>query len=404
MRMLVSGFCRLVACCVVVAAVLSPLVLSPTVHAQGGAMRAMSKMNSPNLTSRQMREYADMLGLNADQRQAAEALLEAYEIDYRAATKRVEEVGRAMQDEMFSGELEPTDIGKMYQDMIGKFQRRIRTLETNVMKDLQSLLDDSQAARWPAVERVHRRNTTLDNGSLSGESVDLYSVVSGLELDSASMEPMNGVLEQYGIDLDRRLVERNEVLREQIEGMFNFDTTDPAAMQQRWADMAKKLNDAGKGIVDVNERYARQLEAMIPEATQSAFRDAINIRTFPRVYRPSTAQRMMSAVEAMSDLDESQKQGVAAIKDGYLREAATLNARWAEAIREQEANPDPMAMWGMGGQQGPVKEASNARKELDAKTMESIRTLLTEEQKGRLPDDRVRPELDFDAPPPVLPA
>jgi predicted Ser/Thr protein kinase len=303
-----------------------------------------------------------------------------------------------MQDEMFSGELQPADIGKMYQDMIGKFQRRIGTLEKNVMKDLQSLLDDSQSARWPAVERVHRCQTTLDNGSLSGESVDLYAVVSGLELDTAAMEPMNAVLEQYGIDLDRHLVERNEVLREQIEGMFNFDTEDPAGMQQRWADMAKKLNDAGKSIVDVNERYSRQLEAMIPEAQQSAFRDAINVRTFPRVYRPSKAQRLMTVVEGMPDLDESQKQGIAAIKDGYLREAATLNARWAEAIREQEANPEPMAMWGMGGQQGPVKEASDARKELDTKTMESLRTLLTEEQKGRLPDDRVRPELDFDAP------
>jgi hypothetical protein len=373
------------------------LAAAPVASGQMGAMRAMGGMQRPNVTPRQVQEYATLLGLSEAQRKAAEELVSAYSTEYLAAVKRLEDITKSMQEEFTStGDMEV--FQNVMPDVMKKFQRRIEALEKTLLDDLKSLLDAGQLERWPEVERTHRRKTTISWGSVSGESLDLVEIVDGLRLSDAEKAPVAEILGHYAIDFDRELVARNRLLAQQMdemwEGMMNQDFD---KMVQRF----KELRDAGRKIADINSRYARQIEGALPTEKQEEFDKAVKLHSYPRVYVKSYADRVIEAAEALPDLDQAQREGLRGIKEAHEREAGAANEKWAAAILESEADEtNPMAAFGGFGQpkEGPLKDARDARRAIDDRTVDAVNDLLTESQRAKLPDKKKRPEFDFDAP------
>ncbi len=384
-------------------AVLILASLAPEARAQMGAWRAMAGgMTTPNVNARQLKLYARILGLSPDQSKAAEDLLSGYETEYLAAIKRFQEIQQAANQEfMQSGDMQ--EVQGAVQDAMKKFSKRADTLEQTLMSDLKSLLEPAQLERWPQLERIHRRMTTVNWGSLSGESVDIVDLVEGLRLTSEQAAPLAPVLSQYELDLDRELQSRNAVIQEQIRDWYETGFTDfgPERLE-RMKKQATDLREAGRKILDLNKRYASQIQPLVPQDLQAEFSEKVKLSSYPIVYRKSYTMRVLEAALKFADLDAGQRDGITNLRDTYVREATTANDQWAAAITENELNPaddNPFASF-MPNRQLPegIKKAKEARDAIDTRTVDAVKALLSEAQKAKLPEKKYRPDLDFDAP------
>lgn len=370
-------------------------------HAQMGAWRAMAGgMTTPNVNGRQMKLYAKTLNLSPAQAEAANDLLSAYEIEYLAAIKRFQEIQQAINQEfMQTGEMEV--IQSTMQDAMKKFGKKTTQLEKGLLDDIKTLLDQQQLDQWPALERLHRRSTTINWGSLSGESVDLNDLVEGMRLTPAQASAIAPTLAQYELDLDRELQARNAHIQQQIadsleNGFANFDMD---KLQKQAAD----LREAGRKILELNKRYAAQVQALIPEDKQAEFAEKVRLASHPAVYKKSYPIYLIEAALKLPDLETNQREGLQAIEETYRREAQAINERWAAAITEYELNPPDQNPWAafMPNRElpEPLKNAKEARAELDKRNVDAVKALLTESQMAQMPERNYRPDLDFNAAP-----
>lgn len=375
---------------------------APHARAQMGALRAMAGgMTTPNVGPRQMKLYAKILGLSPEQAKAAEDLLGGYETEYLAAIKRFQQIQQAANQEfMQSGDMQ--EVQGAVQDAMKKFSKRADTLEQSLMSDLKSLLEPAQLERWPQLERVHRRMTTVNWGSLSGESVDLVDLVEGLRLSSEQAAPLQPVLARYELDLDHELQSRNEIIHQQLKEWFESGFTDfsPERLERMKKQMTD-LREAGQKILELNKRYEGQIEPLVPQPLQGEFAEKFKLSSYPVVYRKSYAMRVLEAALKFTDLDAPQRDGITTLRDAYVRDAAAINDRWAAAITDHELHPadeNPFAAF-MPNRQVPedIKKERESRDAIDTRTVDAVKALLNDAQKARLPVKKYRPDLDFDA-------
>jgi hypothetical protein len=226
-------------------------------------------------------------------------------------------------------------------------------------------------------------------------------IVESLRLDSGASAAVSPMLEQYEADLDRLLITRNAIMQEQIDTAF--DKIGSFDVEKATKDI-KDLRGAGRPIVELNKRYARQIAGVLPPDKHEEFDAEFRSRSYPSVYRKPYAMRVLEAAEKLTDLDAGQRDSLKSLKESYLRDVTAANTAWSGAIDEQEAddsNPFAamMAAFGQQEQPGKLKDAKEERKRIDEKTIDSIKQLLNESQRARLPEQKSRPEFDYDATP-----
>jgi hypothetical protein len=164
-------------------------------------------------------------------------------------------------------------------------------------------------------------------------------------------------------------------------GGFNFD------MEQIRKSMTE-MRKAGLSVCEINQRFARSVEATLPEDRRAEFAQQVRIESFPRVYRETHAAKCLKAAAAFNDLSAEQKSTIAEMLETYEREVKSINTRWADAVLASEADGggDPMSMFMGGGESPAIADARKAKRELDKTTRDKLNALLTEEQLERLPE------------------
>lgn len=353
----------------------------------------LSGMSRPAMSSKELVSYAAILGLDEAQTEAAKMMLATYTAEFEKASKE-----QATKMQQISEEFRETRDDSVWEQMgpvSEKFRKRSKELEAGLLSDLKAICSDAQTAQWPKMERTRRRDRTIERGSVSGESVDLVRIVSGLELKPEAAKELKPQIEAYEQDLDRVLIERNKIMDEQAEsfrpggGPMNFDI-------EKFQEQLKQAREAGEKVRDVNQRYARAIQSLLPQALQADFEAQVKRASFPMVYKQSRTERALDAALKFEDLDERQKEAVASLRSSYIREAETLNDRWAAAIVDEEKEAGGGMALGNGGammisfggeedDSKPSAQARKARREFDKKSMQSLESLLTEEQRERLP-------------------
>lgn len=364
-------------------------VVRMAVNSTGGPLGGM---NRPAMTPGELETYAGILGLDETQHAAAKELLGSYTSEYEKASREQAEKMRQISEEF--RETRDDEVWQQMGPVSEKFSKRGKELETSLLADLKAVCDDKQLAQWPKLERTRRRDRTIDRGTVSGESVDLVRIVRGLDLNSEAKAAVDPQIESYEQDLDRALESRNRILDEQMAafspgrgGPISFDL-DAFQKQQREA------RDAGAKVRDVNQRFARSIEGLLPEAVRATFAAEVKRASFPMVYRQTRAQRAFDAAIKFNDIDDKQKEAITALRQGYEQEIASLNDKWASAILDEEN--DAGGVTGLGGgavmisfggddEGKPSAAARKARRDADRKAVQSLESLLSPEQKERLP-------------------
>jgi hypothetical protein len=332
-------------------------------------------------------KYAKVLGMDDAQKEMATNLYEGYRASYKAITTEMQEAmkdiaRRAQEDRDWS--LYRTELP---QKMKG-FAERMEKEQTTFLDDVKALLTDDQKARWPKVERMRRRDEGLRFGFVSGAAVDVVDVTTSALGDAPPPAELSSVLDRYELEMDKALQELHDAGKEQQDKAMDAATNmDMGAIQ----DMMKKFEEMAKGLRDINQRYARLVQPLLPPDAGAKFDAEVKRRSYPRVYRETLAEKSLAAAEKFSDLTPEQRESLRTLREQADRELPAAREAWAAAITEDENTEGGMftgmmrgAMGEGGGNQG-VKDARKAHRDLEDALLTKLKTVLTDEQAQRLP-------------------
>jgi len=347
--------------------------------------------DSQPISSQDLEKYAKIVNASAVQLDAMKLLHEGYVAQSGEHRAKVQAMVEKTRDE-FRESRDPA----IWQEM-GEKMREMRDasakIDVQFLDDIKSTLDDKQAVQWARVEKTRRRDQTLGRGLISGESVDVIRLVEQLKLNPEQEKAVAPALERYESELDPVLVKRNEVFEANMGRMQEL-------MQQVMAGNPEEANkklqegrDVALRVRDVNRRFAREIESMLPAEVAPKFAEEFRKESFPRIYRQGRAtQQMLDAAAKLEDLDATQRKSIEGIAESYTRDAAALNKKGEQAQEATEATMTVSTMMatfsGGGGGDPAMQEVRTARRELDRKTADAVKALLTEEQKAKLTPER----------------
>ncbi len=265
-----------------------------------------------------------------------------------------------------------------------------RDAETAFLNDAKSLLTEDQAALWPKLERERRRDRGMRQGFVSGERADVIRIVNNLKLPEEVQAKVTPVLDSYEVELDTALTRRTELTEKLMNQMGGqgFRGMMDAANNPEMQKAIEEGREAAVRVREVNRRFARQVMGELPEEFAGKFDAEFKRESFPQIYRQQQwSTRVLAAVDQM-ELETSAKQAIDAIRDKYTRESAALNAKQEEATEKNEAEFSIDRMMRMQFETEDMQKLRTQRRELEDKTVESIRAILTPEQAAKLPERR----------------
>ena len=362
-------------------------LLAPAERAEAQQFR-FDPLSEPQVTTEEIRSYERMLGLSGDQVMFAEVLLEAYMGGYQELRQEFRQIQQAAREEF--RDTRDRQVWEDLQQVTQVFAERREQLDNQFLNDFRLVLTPEQAQEWGRVERFRRRFYTLSQGGLiSGETVDLTRIVSDLSLNDEQREEIAPILDRYEMALDRALVARNEIYEQGMrEGMRMWQNMQFAEMERRFTE----AREAATRLRDVNRQFARQIESSLGQDMGRRFSREFQQRSFPDIYRDTVGMRALDQALTMDDLNDEQAERILQLQSGFMRQVDQANARLQEATEESEQNRSVRQMFGMGrgGGDAPVREARQAREQLDQTVMDRLRSVLTEEQFARLPGQERR--------------
>lgn len=369
-------------------------------------MNMAAGMGGGRVSSSEIEQFGKILSLDKTQASAFKDLHQAYEAEYDQAQK-------SMQDKMEKMRAEAQDTGdwqammKDAGEVAEKFQTKSTDLEKSLMSDLKALLTPDQAAKWPSLERAHRRNQSLGGPGipgfgLAGESVDLIKMVDELKLKKTP-EAVSQSLERYESEMDQALVERDGKRKEIGEQMNPFGKKDGKGGGEgggmpdfkKIGEMMTEMRKTGVKVRDLNDRYSTLVASGLPDDVREDFSTRFKKAKFPQVYREAYATKALTAAAAFKDLDQQQQTGIADLAAIYKRESAAANDKYAKAQTDAEKDgggEDMMGGWmkmmngDQGGDDSELAQAKKAKRKLDTDTMDKLKAILTPEQVERLPE------------------
>lgn len=292
-------------------------------------------MFTAGVNSRDLERYQDMLNLTRDQRDTIKALFEGYQEQSRTKGQEMRDKMQDMRDQMRDGGDAASRRGMG--QMMTEFRQQRDKMDNAFFTDVQAILTPEQKTVWPKVEMTRRREQNINRGLMSGERADLFRIIEQENLPADLKAKLQPVLDQYAVDLDRELTNRTKIFDENMtKAMDLMGQGDPAQMTEKFEPMLKQAREAAVKVRDVNRRYARQIEELLPEDRKAVFGQAFKQASFPNVYRQTQASRQIVAAQGFADLTEDQKTAIAALKDSHSRDTSALEEKLATATEDSE--------------------------------------------------------------------
>lgn len=338
-------------------------------------------------------EFARLLDLSEEQRDAALTLFEGY----------AQEVARLQQDtrakmEQWQKAMEVDDPTKFdaaaFQEAMQKqteimfaSTKKQMDLEEAFFRDLALLLDQAQGERMESVHRMRRRQMYLREAPVSWAALDLIATLHDGGIEAESMPSLDEELKEYELAMDRELVKMSRFMRDVMKGGAEI-VSDPFS-----EDIQKLMGSYFKLVKEIrriNKEHARRIAAMLEPQARSRFEDLVHRRAFPRIFRETPTQRALAVAAGLADLTTEQRTRIAQLRQQYEQERASIDERW---MRAQDEYDDSFSFENLLMDEGmapgsPVFDATNDRRRLEHDFRERLEAILTPEQVERLPRDR----------------
>lgn len=201
------------------------------------------------------------------------------------------------------------------------------------MQNVQLILSEDQAERWPAFERAFRREKTLALGELAGESVNLFQVLRDMDLAESDRQAIADPLAAYDLELDAALRQRNDFLRGVAHSLHLASGYQGTAKVEQLLDQAIDLRI---GVRIVNDAFAETIASVLSEDASGEFLTAVRVEGYRRVYGPTIVGRLLRAAGGLRGLSPETRDSIEALHQQYLSELALRNESLVVAVREHE--------------------------------------------------------------------
>lgn len=358
-------------------------------------VRAERTARRPALSQRDIKDMTELLRLSESQKAAAQELVQAYQASCRDLSEQCDELELKLGQD---GEQSDWNDGEdeAYGELMHARVAAHLELHRGVMTDLRALLTKEQEPSWERFERAQRRRSTLPWGEGSpAAGTDLIELVKTFDAVLPSQPAVADVLASYETELDRELVARNSKVEKLMlmkdesvaeQGVPNPDDSDK---------LFEELRAATRRMSALNRRVAESLIPLLSDEKQAKFREEIQQEFYPTVYGKRHIHRVLDAIASMKDVEAAQLEAIKGVRERYEREAQTCNTRWVQALIRASTEKDET----QSEAESASYECRQARNELDAKTIEDIKKILTEGQRKGLPSIGFRREIQQLKPP-----
>ena len=439
-----------------------------------GGMRDIRELLEPSFTRRDMPLFVEQLKLNDGQRPIVEALLEDYEDsfgegsemvqtdltdlgrsmmqsfmgggamgdmrermrerfqDIRAEMEEMEANGEPLSDEerrdFFRGRMEgmqqemmdeAMDSGAFDEargvmsemlDILEQWVAERTRLDGAFVADVEIQLDDDQLVLWPAFDRFITREKSLPKGRLSGEDVNLFSVIDDSELSEGSFDSLGDMLDEYELAIHQALEARDDYLLVSAPKLFKAMRDGDTKDAERILKQQVRLREI---VRDTNDRFREMfVNALQDEVEKSRLDQAFLAEAYERIYAPTWAHRSFDAALELEDLDEETLMAIGQLQMAFLAEMGNRNRGLMTELRkvegEQQIDEGTRMVavmsgdmsrgmpWGPGsrgsrdGEEDRYREGMGERDEAAERFIEQLKGMLTPGQQGVLPERRGR--------------
>lgn len=407
----------------------------------GSAMHSFphhTQYTAPPISRADLRLFAQVLDLDETQQEIlADAYAEFLNAYNREWTLHAEARSDAEASPEGSGDWDW--VRNRQAELRSEYEAAMDRLEQAFAADLRLLLTAGQLERWSDFERERRRLKTLESyASHPEERLDLVRIVQSLDLDDEAERSLAPLLEEYRVQIDAALVARNAKARSLGEELQQLqdrqeevrNARDPVGMGEAWAQIREQqkelvpavleLDELCSRVRDINISFRARIEEGLPAGSVETFREltmSTDRNPLDGMFRadrmltwldriassPGTFSRFnMSGVDvAVTPLSEEQTQQIEGIRADFEAGREALYARylprgWSKAERYHITLSTPQGQVSLSrridhGSQGGVSrivngvpisdELQTAVSELDQRTVDQIRRVLTIDQR-----------------------
>jgi hypothetical protein len=372
----------------------APVAAAPAV-AQFGGQAGFAEAFRPDFLARDMNLFVETLAIEEWQRPILETLLEDYQVSFNAGVDQVRQRMTEMKDAVAGAS--PDRVMAMIMGPIDQWTREKAELRDRFLEDVRSQLSPAQQENWPRFERALRREKYLDQGELSGESLNLLLVLRETELSPQVMSAIRPTVDEYELRLDEALQTRQSQItsvQEDVKSAMSANDFDAGlrAMSQIMAArvMVRQAQDAGI------ESIAASIGESGEEAAATEFRATALQRGYAKVYRDDPIIPLFARALEIEDLTADQRGALVVLQGSYVVEVDAVNLRYVDVLRTEEPREPQRRIEIMKARQrgetiGGNRESEaiaairTEREDLYQRTREAIFAILNPEQQAQLP-------------------
>jgi len=350
----------------------------------------MAALFVPDFLPRDLPVFVDALGLEEWQRPILETLLDDYKTNFDTAAEGVRSSMGSLKD--VAASTSPDKIIELISKPLVSWSDEKKKLRSDFLESVRSQLSDVQLESWTSLERALRREKSLPNGELSGESLNLVLIAREIDAPPIIADGASGAIEAYEIELDGALAARETELESTIatklRAMGPNDNRQLLAIEERIMQRRLAVRQAqDAGIASIRDALGAEFG---PKFEKRALR-----RAFPQVYGPDPVNPLFDAALALTDLTEDQSNRLNDLRGRFDTEHASLQSRFAEIIRatepgEPKRRAEALAAKAAGGapkfsDPPEVDAVKNDRQEFYTRYRAAIAEILNDAQKELVP-------------------
>ena len=331
-----------------------------------------------------MRAMRMMMSGNRELVDAEAAELEELRSEIEAMRAKFQE----MRMERMPEQDQIAEIARQASALRKEWLRNRASLEAEFTESLQVILSEEQLTLWDPFRRQVRRDRALPRGVLSGESLDVNTVVREFEASEAAAE----ALLAWEIELDKTLIDRDNTMMEiDLDALVaTLENDDKAAR-----DAARSESKVRRDVRDANLEAIDSIAALLGEQGDE-FRLAAWKKAFPRVYRQTSFERALDAVRKIEGIDPLVLETVDRLEADFLTQLAELHEEARDATLKQELAQfeerfnqmrDRINGERQRSDRDPTEldEIRERLRELEADSRETLEGMLTPEEIAQLP-------------------
>lgn len=392
---------------VLVAGLTALLAFSSTISAAPGTRAG----RQPGVTQDDLEEIRRIVRTDEVQNELIQALFDGYQESFGDGMETMRQRLNEIREQARSANKPDIwrQISPQLQAVQNEWNRDAAKLEQAFFEEVRQLLTHDQAGRWHIFERERRRRTTLSDRTyvrLKGEGVDLILLVEAVNPPKGTMDSLGSTLEHYAEDLDEALVVRNRIVDETNSKLNEMAQTRRFGEAQALFDQSHRARIV---LRDVNVRYCDTLASLMPVPYARQMRNLFLMESFPRIFRPTQAERYIDTVAELEDLTANQQSGLDSIKKNFLQQIAPINNELMELEKKRELDTSviyaQMASPAGDGSGATSAEAQQRNKQrsrqqrdlwlrrrrLETAMMDQVFSMLTPSQQALAPKGRTRP-------------